>query len=311
MESETSKKRRLEERTMNVEARESANAKDLVRFGGSTDAMNAIVIANGMMGEDNKVAALATVKKVAALAMSKAIDKISATVKNQDMFGRATSLEKKEASDTEIATSLERRLKSELEIVEVVCFSRSQNEIEVIHNKRRIRPEGKNTQNQGAHIETSLANPGRFAKISCYFLLMCFKHTRYSHSEIDTTILSRDRSAHSRANQHAPISHKTAQCRNRTNAQFSKVGVPSHFGTTTELICDTIFNLLRFSLFRSMYHFRYTNIFCGLFGHNKWKSTNKHVWPKCAYHGCGVNGHTAELCWEDPNNAKLCPHEHL
>ena len=27
---------------------------------------------------------------------------------------------------------------------------------------------------------------------------------------------------------------------------FSKDGVPSHFGTTTELICDTIFNLLRF-----------------------------------------------------------------
>ena len=42
--------------------------------------------------------------------MSKAIDKMSATVKDQEMFGRAMSLEKKEASD-EIATSLERQSK--------------------------------------------------------------------------------------------------------------------------------------------------------------------------------------------------------
>ena len=70
MESETSKKRRLEERTMNVAARESANAKDLVRFGGSTDVMNAIVIANRAMAEDEKVPALATVEKVAALGIS-------------------------------------------------------------------------------------------------------------------------------------------------------------------------------------------------------------------------------------------------
>ena len=89
MESETSNKRRLEERIMNVADRESANAKDLVRFGGSTDAMSAMVIANGMMGED---------EKVAALAMSKTINDISATAKDQEMFGRATSLEKKEAS---------------------------------------------------------------------------------------------------------------------------------------------------------------------------------------------------------------------
>ena len=46
--------------------------------------------------------------------MSKAIDMTSATVKDQEMFGRAMSLEKKDASD-EIVTSLERRLKSELE----------------------------------------------------------------------------------------------------------------------------------------------------------------------------------------------------
>ena len=46
--------------------------------------------------------------------MSKAFDKTSVTVKDQEMFGRATSLAKKEASD-EIAMSLERRLKSELE----------------------------------------------------------------------------------------------------------------------------------------------------------------------------------------------------
>ena len=89
MESETSNKQRLEERIMNVADRESANAKDLVRFGGSTDAMSAMVIANGMMGED---------EKVAALAMSKTINDISATAKDQEMFGRATSLEKKEAS---------------------------------------------------------------------------------------------------------------------------------------------------------------------------------------------------------------------
>ena len=55
---------------MNVAARETANAKDLVRFGGSTDAMNAMMIANEMMREDEKVAALATVKKVTALTMS-------------------------------------------------------------------------------------------------------------------------------------------------------------------------------------------------------------------------------------------------
>ena len=47
--------------------------------------------------------------------MSKALlDKMSATVKNQEMFGRVMSLEKKEAR-VEIATSLERRLKSGLE----------------------------------------------------------------------------------------------------------------------------------------------------------------------------------------------------
>ena len=74
---------------MNVAGRESTNAKDLVRFGGSTDAMSAMVIANGMIDED---------ENVAALAMSKAIDDVSATVKDQEMFGRTTSLEKKEAS---------------------------------------------------------------------------------------------------------------------------------------------------------------------------------------------------------------------
>ena len=37
-------------------------------------------------------------KKVAVFAMSKTIDNISATAKDQEMFGRATSLEKKEAS---------------------------------------------------------------------------------------------------------------------------------------------------------------------------------------------------------------------
>ena len=49
--------------------------------------------------------------------MSKAIDEMSATVKDQEMFGRAMSLEKKEAAEAsdEIATSLERRLKSKLE----------------------------------------------------------------------------------------------------------------------------------------------------------------------------------------------------
>ena len=89
MESKTSSKRRLEERIMNVAGRESTNAKDLVRFGGSTDAMSVIVIVNGMTGED---------ENVAALAMSKAIDDVSATVKDQEMFCRTTSLEKKEAS---------------------------------------------------------------------------------------------------------------------------------------------------------------------------------------------------------------------
>ena len=123
MESETSNKRRLKERTMHIMGRERASAKDLVRFRGSTDAMNDTVIANGMMaGKDEKVAALATVKKVATLAMSKAINKIRTTVKDQEMFGRATSLEKKEAS-YEIAMSLERRSKSELETVEVVCLN--------------------------------------------------------------------------------------------------------------------------------------------------------------------------------------------
>ena len=88
MESETSNKRRLEERTMNVASgRESANPKDLLRFGRSTDVLNSIVIANGMMAEDKKVAALATVEKVAALAIGKAINKISATVMNQEVFG--------------------------------------------------------------------------------------------------------------------------------------------------------------------------------------------------------------------------------
>ena len=45
---------------------------------------------------------------------SKAFDKISATVKDQEVFCRVMSVAKKEASD-ESATSLERRLKSELE----------------------------------------------------------------------------------------------------------------------------------------------------------------------------------------------------
>ena len=63
--------------------------------------------------------------------MSKNIDKMRTTVKDQQMFGRATSLKKKEASD-EIATSLERRSKSELEIVEVVCLDQSRNEIKIV-----------------------------------------------------------------------------------------------------------------------------------------------------------------------------------
>ena len=109
---------------MNVAGRESTNAKDLVRFGRSTDVMNAIVIANGTMAEDEKVPALATVEKVAGFAIGKAIDKISATVKNQEMFGRATSIEKN-------TTSLERLSKSELETVEAVCLNRSRNKIEV------------------------------------------------------------------------------------------------------------------------------------------------------------------------------------
>ena len=29
---------------------------------------------------------------------------------------------------------------------------------------------------------------------------------------------------------------------------------------------------------------------CGLFGHKKWKCTDKHMWPKCAYPGCDVTG---------------------
>ena len=45
-ESKTSNKQRLKEIIMNVTTRESANVKNLVRFGGPTDTMNAMVIAN-------------------------------------------------------------------------------------------------------------------------------------------------------------------------------------------------------------------------------------------------------------------------
>ena len=73
--------------------------------------------------------------------------------------------------------------------------------------------------NNASHIGTSVS---KLTKRWAHNLLMCFKHTRYSHFEIDTTVLSRDRSTTMRANQHAPISHKTANRRNRTNAHLLK-----------------------------------------------------------------------------------------